>query len=430
MKKTIAMIITFAMLFALCACGQAASAPPPAAAEPTPQPTPEPVVLGTVRFLLDDPAQEAAWKSLAELYTAGTGVTVLVSSPAAGAYEQTLSSALGGAEAPTLFVLSGAKQLQSFRSACFDLSGSEAAAQLYSDSFALKDGQEVLGLAYSLETYGLITNQTLLDRAGYTVDNINCFADLKKVAEVITARSAKLGFAAFTSAGLDSTSEARFNTQLVNLPLYYEALDNGGVLPDPIRGSYLDNFKAVWDLYLNNSTCKSAEIVNKTADDARGEFLAGKAVFYQSSAADYENLKDAFADGELTMLPIYFGVGDEEYQGLCTGSEHYLCVNAGADALDLQATLDFLDWLCSSAEALSILANQMRLELPFKGAPESVNPCERANRAMIELGVEPVPLCTQAIPSESWKTDLSTALAAYAAGTGEWEQVVSAFTGA
>lgn len=433
MKKSICILMILSMLFALAACGapsQPAVAPTETAPVETSAPTPEPVVLGTVTYYNDDPALEQAWESLAALYGAQTGVEVKVVSPAAGTYEQQLAADLDGAAAPTLFVLSGYKQLASFRDKCYDLSGSEAAAQLFSDRFALRDGGAVLGLAYSLETYGLITNQTLLDAAGYTVDNINCFEDLKKVAEVITRRSQKLGFAAFSSAGLDSSSEARFNTVLANLPLYYETLESGSPLPETIRGTYLDNYRAIWDLYLNNSTCKSAEIPGKTAEDSRNEFLAGKAVFYQSSADDYENLKDSFAEGELTMMPIYFGVGDEEYQGLCTGSQHYWCVSAAASELDREATLDFLTWLTTAPEALTVLANEMRLELPFRGAPESVNPCERANRTMIELGLEPVTLCFELIPSENWKINLSAALAGYAAGSSDWDRVVSCFTGA
>ena len=429
MKKTICTFLILAMIVSLCACG-AQNAAAPAAAEPTPEPTPEPVVLGRVIYYNDDPAFEQAWQNLADRYSAQTGVEVKVVSPVAGGYEQQLASDFGAAEAPTLFVLNGYRQLASFRDKCADLSGSAAAQQLFSDSFALRDNGAVLGIAYALDTYGLITNQTLLDAAGYTVDNINCFEDLKKVAEVITRRSQKLGFSAFTSAGLDSSSEARFNTQLVNLPLYYETLDRGTPLPETIGGAYLDNYKAIWDLYLNNSTCKSAEILTKTADDSRSEFIAGKAVFYQSSAADYENLKDSFADDELTMMPIYFGVGDEEYQGLCTGSEHYWCVSAAASEIDRAATLDFLEWLTTAPEALTVLANEMRLELPFVGAPESVNPCERANRRMIELGVQPVTLCFEQIPSDNWKINLSAALAGYAAGTSGWDRVVSTFTGA
>ena len=50
------------------------------------------------------------------------------------------------------------------------------------------------------------------------------------------------------------------------------------------------------------------------------------------------------------MMPIYIGVDGEENQGLCTGSENYWCVNNKASEEDIQATLDFLAVVCSTAD--------------------------------------------------------------------------------
>ena len=69
--------------------------------------------------------------------------------------------------------------------------------ELTSEDFALKDGDKVAGIGYVIESYGIIYNKELLSKAGYTEDDINSFADLKKVAEDITANSDKLGFSAF-----------------------------------------------------------------------------------------------------------------------------------------------------------------------------------------------------------------------------------------
>ena len=40
-------------------------------------------------------------------------------------------------------------------------------------------------------------------------------------------------------------------------------------------------------------------------------------------------------DDDLTMIPVYIGVGDEANQGLCTGTENYWCVNKEADQADI-----------------------------------------------------------------------------------------------
>ena len=54
------------------------------------------------------------------------------------------------------------------------------------------------------------------------------------------------------------------------------------------------------------------------------------------------------ADEDIGMMPIYIGVDGEENQGLCTGSENYWCVNNKASEADIQATLDFVNWVVTS----------------------------------------------------------------------------------
>ena len=126
--------------------------------------------------------------------------------------------------------------LANWKDYCLDLSGSDVYGQLTSDSFALKDGDAVTSIAYVIETYGIIYNKELLTAAGYTQDDIKGFDDLKKVADDIQARKAELGVdGAFTSAGMDGSSDWRFKTHLANLPIYYEYKADASAPPTPSR---------------------------------------------------------------------------------------------------------------------------------------------------------------------------------------------------
>lgn len=268
---------------------------------------------GSVYYLNFKPEQDQQWQDLAAVYTEQTGVPVTVVTAASGNYETTLMSEMGKSGAPTLFQVNGPVGLANWKDYCYDLSGSDIYGELTSDTYALKDGDKVAGIGYVIESYGLIVNTDLLEQAGYTVDDIQSFEDLKAVAEDITARSDELGFAAFTSAGMDSSSDWRFKTHLANLPIYFEYQDKGINSTDAIEGTYLDNYRAMWDLYINNSTCDPAELSAKTADDATSEFLNGEAVFYQNGSWEYGNVsgEGKFSDDQLAMIPIYFGAGDE-----------------------------------------------------------------------------------------------------------------------
>ena len=405
---------------------------------------------GKVYYLNFKPEQADQWVDLAEKYTEETGVQVDVQTAASGTYESQLKSEMAKDEAPTLFQVNGPVGLATWKDYCYDLSDSAVYKDLQSDDYALKDGDEVKSIAYVIETYGLIYNKALLnkyfelpDAEITSIDDLNNFDALKKVADGIQAHKDDLGVeGAFTSAGMDSSSDWRFKTHLANLPIYYEYKDEGISSTDAIKGTYLDNYKQIWDLYLKDSTCDPSMISSKTGDDAASEFALGEAVFYQNGTWAYNDIKDnEVADEDLGMLPIYIGVDGEEDQGLCTGSENYWCVNKNASEEDIQATLDFLQWVVESDEGRDAIANEMGFVTPFTTFDEYLpaNPLVEANSEYTKAGKTPVSWNFTTMPSEQWKNDLGSALLEYwkngvgsalleyAQGTGQWDAVQKAF---
>ena len=440
-KKLLSAILSTAMIASmLVGCGSQAAAPAPAEApaaveeeaeeeEEEAEEAAEEVAEageGQVYYLNFKPEQDEQWQALAKSYTDQTGVPVTVVTAASGTYEETLTAEIAKDEAPTLFQVNGPVGLANWSDYCYDLSGSDIYNNLTSDAFALKNGDEVAGIAYVIESYGIITNAELLEKAGYTVDNIKSFEDLKNVAEDITARSSELGFAAFTSTGMDGSSDWRFKTHLANLPIYFEYQADGISDTQAIKGTYLDNYKQIFDLYINNSTCDPKELASKTGDDAENEFAEGKAVFFQNGSWEYGNLTaKGMTDDQLKMIPIYVGVGDEANQGLCTGTENYWCVNNEADEDDIKATLDFIAWCVSSDEGTQAMAD-MGFTIPFKNAKENPNVFVKEDAAYTAAGKLPVSWNFTTMPSEEWKNGVGSALTSYAAG-GAWDDVVTAF---
>ena len=385
---------------------------------------------GKVYYLNFKPEADEQWQELAKEYTDETGVPVTVVTAAANQYETTLKSEMGKSEAPTLFQVNGPVGLASWKDYCYDLTGSDILNELTSDKFELKNGDEIAGVGYCTETYGLIYNKALLKKAGYTQDDIKSFADLKKVAEDITKRKDELGFSAFTSAGMDGSSDWRFKTHLANLPIYYEYQKDGITDTKAIKGTYLDNYRNIWDLYINNGTCDAKQLSKKTGDDAVAEFTTEQAVFYQNGTWAYGDIADV-GDDNLGMLPIYIGAPGEEKQGLCTGTENYWCVNKNASKEDIQATLDFMNWCVTSEEGTKMMcgADGMGFVIPFKNNLESENPLVNIANDYMEKGYTPVDWTFSTMPSEQWKNDLGSALTTYAADQTDanWKLVQNAF---
>ena len=395
---------------------------------------------GSVYYLNFKPEQADQWVELGEKYTEETGVPVTVVTAASGTYESTLKSEMAKDEAPTLFQVNGPVGLASWKDYCYDLKDTEIYKQLTSEEFALtnEDGS-VPGIAYVIETYGLIYNKALLNDYFETdgavvksVEEINSFDTLKAVADDIQAKKDDLGIeGAFASAGFDASSDWRFKTHLANLPIYYEYQADGIDSTDAIKGTYLENFKNIFDLYITDSTCEPRVLSSKTGEDAASEFALGEAVFYQNGTWAYNDVKDnEVADEDMGMLPIYIGVEGEENQGLCTGSENYWCVNSKASEEDIQATLDFLNWVITSDEGRTSLSQEMGFVTPFKTFDEnfeSENPLVVDANKYIADGKTSVAWNFTTMPSEEWKNQVGSAMLEYAQGTGEWDAVEKAF---
>ena len=391
-------------------------------------PKKEEATVGKVYYLNFKPEANDDWQALAAKYKAETGVEVKVVTAASGDYEKTLGVEIDKENAPTMFQVNGPVGLAAWKDYAQDISNSAVYKELLSDDFALKEGNKVYGIAFVYEAYGLITNKKLLADAGYKIEDIKDFASLKRIAEDIHARSKTLGFDAFTSSGLDGSSSWRFSGHLTNLPLYYEFTENNITeQPATIKGTYLDNFKAVWDMYIQNSATDPKTLTSKTGDDAVAEFKEGKAVFYQNGTWEYENAT-AIGKENIGFLPIYFGVDDAK-QGLSAGTENYWVVNSQASEADKKATLDFMYWLATSETGTTALSSGgMGFTSPFKSAKKPENALYAVLDEMLKKGdTTSVKWMFPYTPNtDAWRAQVVSALAAYSAGTGNWDAVKKA----
>ena len=433
MKKIIALVLCLVMVFALCACGESNTATTaPAADTATEAPAEEPAAAGSVYYLNFKPEADEAWQALAETYTKQTGVPVTVVTAASGTYDQTLTSEMDKSEAPTMFQVGNPGAVATWGEYCLDLTGTDVYNEMTTHAFdQVGDDGFTYSIGYCYECYGIIVNKALLEQAGHSIDEIKDFESLKAVADDIHARAGELGFDAFSSAGLDSSSSWRFSGHLANMPLYYEFRDDGiTAQPEAIKGTYLDNFKMIWDLYTADSATTGADLLTSTGDASEAEFGEGKAVFFQNGSWEYASLigeKFNMDPANLQMIPIYCGVEGETDAGLCSGTENCWAVNCEADEEDIQATLDFMKWVVTSDEGTTMLAEEFG-PCPFKSAktPENVFFADAAN--LTNEGKYVVTWAFNFTPAvDDWRAGVVDALGQYTAGAGDWDAVVSAF---
>ena len=442
MKKTLAILLSLVLIVGLFAgCGAKTETPAATTAAPAAETTaaaeteteaPAASATGSVYYLNFKPEADAAWQELAKTYTEQTGVKVTVVTAASGTYDDTLTAELDKAAAPTMFQAGNQGAIDAYGEWCMDLRDTDVYKEMTTDDFNLtgEDGS-VLSIGYCYESFGIIVNKALLEKAGHSLDEITNFESLKAVADDIHARASELGFDAFTSAGLDGSSSWRFSGHLLNMPLFYQFRDDGVTKqPATITNKYLDNFKAIWDLYTTDSATTGAALTTATGDQAEAEFGEGKAVFYQNGTWEFSALtQDKFSlnPDDLAMIPIYCGVEGEEKAGLCTGTENYWSVNNEASEEDIQATLDFMYWVVTSDEGTQMMKDQFG-SCPFKKSLTPDNIFAQQANEYVANGCYPVTWAFNFTPAvDDWRAAVVDALTQYTAGTGDWSAVETAF---
>ncbi|MGB8252251.1 MAG: extracellular solute-binding protein, partial [Anaerolineaceae bacterium] len=247
---------------------------------------------GEVYYLNFKPEVAELYATIAAAYKAETGVTLKVVTAAAGTYEQTLKSEVAKSDAPVLFQINGPVGYAAWKDYCADLKGTELYKHLSDKTLAVTSGDGVFGIPYVVEGYGIIYNNAIMTKYFATAGakatsmaEINNFATLKAVVEDMTAKKAELGIeGVFSSTSLKTGEDWRWQTHLANIPVFYEFRDNNvdlsKGLDNPfvkeITFKYSDNFKNIFDLYLNNSVTAPTLLGSKSVDDSMAEFALGK----------------------------------------------------------------------------------------------------------------------------------------------------------
>ena len=407
-KKLFALVLVLAMVVSLFAgCGGSSK--------------------GSVYWLNFKPESDEALQQVAAMYEKETGVKVKVVTAASGTYEQQLTSELGKSAPPTIFVTVNQTGLDKWSNYVADLKDTAVVKELNTDAYNMYTADGKLGaIGYCYETFGIIVNPDLLEKAGHSVSEITNFATLKAVVEDIHARADELGFDAFTACDMDSSSSWRFTGHLINLEYYYEQEGTTWTeAPKTLSGKYMPYFKNLYDLMINNSVTPPTDLA-AGGHDPSTQFKNLEAAFHPQGSWEYSSIAEAVPNA--TMIPYYCGMEGEENMGLNSGTGNHWVVNGKASEADQKATLDFLYWCVTDPEASRILVDSFGV-MPFTHAVESSNKFLAAANEYAARGCKNMNWATNFQPDEaSYRPPFVSALNEYNANQTEenWAKVYSA----
>ena len=408
-----------------------------------------------VYFLNFKPESASVYEELAKKYEEEKGVKVKVVTAAANTYEQTLKSEIAKSSAPTIFQINGPIGYDAWKGYCLDLKDSKLYDMLADKTLAIKDGDGVYGIPYVVEGYGIIYNNAIMKKyfelSGKktdlkSADEIDSFDKLKTVVEDMTANLSKLGIeGVFASTSLASGEDWRWQTHLLNVPLYYEFMETGDADVDPtltglgakeLKYKYYENFEKLFDLYINNSITKPTLLGSKSVADSMAEFALGKVAMVQNGNWSWSQISgvsgNTVKSDDIKMLPIYTGIEGEKGQGICIGTENYLAINKNASDEQQKNSLAFLEWLFSSDTGKDYVTNKLDFITPFNTFSEDELPndplAKEISRYMKDDSYKNIPWVFTSFPSDAFKKEVGSSLRDYVQGNKKWEDVRKSVT--
>ena len=402
-----------------------------------------------VYFLNFKPEAAKVYEKIVKEYEKESGVKVKVATAAANTYEQTLKSEIAKSSAPTIFQVNGPIGYEAWKEYCLDIKDSGIYSHLSDKTLAITEGEGVYAVPYVVEGYGIIYNDAIMKKYFSLKDKsvdissaieITSFDTLKAVVEDMTAKRDALGIkGVFASTSLSSGEDWRWQTHLLNVPLYYEFRDSeeysdptlAGLNSKNIAFRYSDNYKNLFDLYINNSITEKTLLGSKSTADSMAEFALSQVAMVQNGNWAWSQISgvegNTVKEEDIKFMPLYIGVDGEKSQGLCIGTENYIAINKYASEEQQKKSLDFLNWLFTSETGKRYVTNELDYITPFDTFKEDELPRDPLAREVVrymnDTSVTTVPWIFTSFPSDVFKAEVGGALLEYVQGGKNWKAV-------
>lgn len=396
------------------------------------------------------PEAKEAYQTIADEYYKQTGVEVKIVSPEDGTYDETLAEMMEGKEQPAIIQLNGYVSYEKWKDYCENLISSSLYTDMTDQSMVISGATTIDAVPFALEGYGIIYNDAILQKyflleekgTDFTsVSEIDSYNEFEKLVQDMTAHKEELGIeGVFASTSLAENERWRWSNHLSNLPLFYEIGKQTSygnymiatIATREIKFTYENEFKNIFDLYIENSCSPKNQLVNKTTEDSMVEFATGKCAMVQNGSWSYQQIASAegkvVEDGDIKIMPIYIGAPGESSQGICISTESYYAVNKNVSEEEKEEAIAFLEWMYTTDEGAAMVANELGFYAPYK----KFNKMEYSNPLVSEVlewneraDISNVPWIFPSYPSEAFKDALGRDLLEYVEQNITWKALVT-----
>ncbi|NMA91210.1 MAG: carbohydrate ABC transporter substrate-binding protein [Amphibacillus sp.] len=341
-------------------------------------------------------------------------------------YAASLKAEMASGNEPVIFNIGGPTELNEYRDYLADLSDTQAATLALDGTLnGIEDGEEILGLPFALEGYGLIYNKEIFDQAGVDPNTLTSFAALEAAFAKIDEQKEALGLEAVVA--FPASELWVMGNHLANHYIAPEFNSDiiGAFESETINFTYSDQMKKMLDLQSQYSVQPVLSL--DYSMQVEQLFSTGKVAVIQQGNWIYptvEQMDKDFAENGIGLIPMPF---DGEFSDhLPVGVPQYWAVNKNASDEQVKAAKDFLDWMYTSDQGKDFVLDKFKFIPAYDGYdPDRIADPLSKTVYQYSLDEKTIGWTFMATPV-GWNEDiLATEFQKYLVGEVTWEEVLS-----
>lgn len=339
-------------------------------------------------------------------------------------YAASLKAQMSSGNEPTIFNVGGPTEVEEYREYLADLSDTEAASLALDGTLeGVIEGEEILGLPYSQEGYGLIYNKEVFENAGINAEELTTFEALEEAVATLDSQKEELGLEAVFA--LPAKELWVMGNHLANTYIAPE-FDNDVTATyeaDTVELVYNDQMKRMLDLQADYSIQPVLSL--DYSQQVEQSFSLGTVAMIQQGNWIYptvEQMDPDFAENGIGMIPMPFDGMDDH---LPVGVPQYWVVNKNSSDEEVQAAKDFLDWMYTSEEGKDMVLNDFKFIPAYEGY-DTEQISDPLSKIVYEYASEGKTIGWTFMGTPvGWNEDvLAVNFQKYLNGDFEWEQVI------
>jgi len=341
-------------------------------------------------------------------------------------YGATLKTTFSSGEEPAIFNVGGPSAVEEYREYLADVSDTAAAKVALEGTLnTVTDGDEVLGLPFNQEGYGLIYNKRIFEEAGVNPDEIVTYEDLEKAVETIDKQKEDLGIDAVFA--LAAKEKWVIGNHLANI--FFAPEFNNDTLEaynaDSIAFEKSDELKRHLDL---ESKYSAQPILSMDySQQVEQLFSLEKVAIIQQGNWIYNSVYDMdpeLAEEGIGILPVPV----EGFEGkIPAGVPMYWAVNSEKDEEVVEASKDFLDWMYTSETGKTAVLEDFKFVPAYEGYDTSKisDPLSQTIYEYASEGNTIAGWVFQGAPTGWSEQVLGAAMQKYLSGDVTWEVMIT-----